>query len=892
VTHPETRAYVNAYVSGDSLVTVSRDENGARKIEHLPAEYVFYLRGKDTTDETHRTLRTSESITSARREGSWYRYATRHAWQRTDLVRSKFSPIVKQGLATYEGDVDPVRRWITDSGARIAKPRTAYLDLETDSRVKFAYKESARILSWVVTTSTEQVTTGVLAANTNSAEKILLGDLWKHLRDFDQVVAWNGGERGKRGVWRGFDFPVLFARSEENRIAQVNPREWLYLDHMIGFERMNKQVAESGDEKQSMALENIAMSQIGEGKEKHHPKIAERFGTKDSMGALAWQLWEAGGEYRDLLVKYMIKDGLLLPKIEAKTEYLATFQAIAEVCSVFPDYSGLKPMRQMDGFMLKLAAARDYHFPTRKEHLDDEGDDEQFAGAYVQEPTFEGIERDVHVCDFAGLYPSIIRTWNMSPETKADIPREGPIPAGYCRAPGTGIGFSTATRGILPTALDEMVRLRKVYRDLKATLPPGTPEAHAADRQSNAYKVCANSFYGVVGAKVSRYYDVEVAESVTQTGVWLLKKTIREATRRGIKTKYADTDGAYCVGVETDEFRNFVKHCNVDVYPIAIANQGCVLNFVSLDYEKEFSVLVFCAKKKYVGRFRHYKGTVPDATSKPEIKGLEFKKGDAVRLARALQGEVIDLLMSGHETADEFESVLNRARDHILKDALEMDDIRRTQSIRKDDLDDYKTKEKKDGTMSSPPAHIVVAKILEERGEDVSSGTRIDYIVVDGSARPLKCIPAADFTGEFDRHYLWEDWVFPATQRLLVAAFKNHDWTSWAKTRPAKPRRRKSAQEPEGQLGFLTQEDARPSSEVPAVAPFRRPGRAFTIEIAEKDSAVRFEEIKQHLRKHPGETPVEIIIRLNSGKSAVLATPLRIRPSHELSRALKLTSAA
>ena len=41
-----------------------------------------------------------------------------------------------------------------------------------------------------------------------------------------------------------------------------------------------------------------------------------------------------------------------------------------------------------------------------------------------------------------------------------------------------------------------------------------------------------NSFYGVQGSRYSRFYDTDVAESITQTGAWLLKHTIAQAESR------------------------------------------------------------------------------------------------------------------------------------------------------------------------------------------------------------------------------------------------------------------------------------------------------------------------------------------------------------------------
>jgi hypothetical protein len=81
-------------------------------------------------------------------------------------------------------------------------------------------------------------------------------------------------------------------------------------------------------------------------------------------------------------------------------------------------------------------------------------------------------------------------------------------------------------------------------------------------------------------------------------------------------------------------------------------------------------------------------------------------------------------------------------------------------------------------------------------------GTRIEFIVQDGSVSPANIIPAEDFDGtNVDRYHVWENVVFPPTERLLAAAYPDHEWSSWGKVRPPKARGR-SSRAPEGQIAL------------------------------------------------------------------------------------------
>jgi hypothetical protein len=109
-------------------------------------------------------------------------------------------------------------------------------------------------------------------------------------------------------------------------------------------------------------------------------------------------------------------------------------------------------------------------------------------------------------------------------------------------------------------------------------------------------------------------------------------------------------------------------------------------------------------------------------------------------------------------------------------------------------LDDYAVRVKKDGTEGAQQPHIALAKRMRAEGKEVRQGTRIDYVVVDGAKDGgLGVVLADDYTGEFDRFYMWEKLVYPATMRLCMAIHPDHDWKQYLKVRPKKPRAHREA---------------------------------------------------------------------------------------------------
>lgn len=772
---------LNAYLDGGQIVLVRRDEVGKRTLTRLPAEWVAYFKQTDL-DRVRPLLRGHPSITA---DGGWARVAWSYQGGAVGDP-SKHRRFMDQRIAhlAYEADVHPVRRYLVDNAVpittSIAKPKRLYFDLETDSRVPFNRKEEARILAIAMVADDGRNWTAVLDDDTDEDEAALLAGFWQIAQEFDQLIAWNGD---------GFDFPVTLARTAHCAntcpnwrswlsLPNLDPRQWLFLDHLAVYDRMHL-AAISGDEKTSLKLNDVCQAVLNEGK-------------TDFDASKTWEVWESRrrtasnpltpppqpmeslrdhvrrrAQNREMLRRYNLQDTDLLRRLEQKTGYLELFQTLCEATGVLPDSQGLNPTQQVDSFLLRLGRERGHRFPTKVYNAEKP---RKFAGAYVMKPKCAGIVKNVHVADFASLYPSIILTWNTSPETK--LPKDAcqsPDPPDFAMA-ATGTRFRTDREGMLPAALGTLIGLRKQWNERKASLPPGTPEWSDADRRATAYKVAANSFYGVIGSPYSRYYDYEIGEAITQSGVWLIKSTQEEAERRGMDVIYCDTDSLFVVGGTAAEFSAFVEWCNTDLYPRLLKDRGCRVNHVKLAYEKQFERIVFTSAKRYVGRYAHYKGKPATADSKPEIKGLEYKRGDASAMARQLQLQVIDLLCEGCEDPERYRVVVETFMRRVLHEPLAVNEVALSKTLSKP-VAEYTRKTKDGKVVPASLAHITVAREMVAEGQQVETGTRVSYVVKDG-AKKIVPIAAKHYDGEnADRAYLWERLVYPPTLRLLEAAF-------------------------------------------------------------------------------------------------------------------------
>jgi DNA polymerase elongation subunit (family B) len=750
---------INAWVEKGRIKASYRDSAGVLSIRDLgEAHYTGFVKDPDVVKSCFGVIDVSRD-----KFADWYRVLFVDYDSRKDFL-------INNPGVIFEADVSPVRRFITDHKVVIDPPKRGFMDEETDSRASFteAIVGETTLLTWAFVDDVGASAKQALEDMHDQAEAELWAELWRQMGTCDSVIAWNG-ER--------FDFAVMKFRCE--RLAKKYPkimqpywehrRRLLFVDHLLCFKR-HHMAAESGDDKTSMRLGDVCESIIGEGK-------------NDFDSSKTYEAWAAGGSAREELLAYNLQDTALLPKLEEATGYLALQQAIAEITWCPVNTHTLKPMPWIDAYLLKMAHRRGTHLPSK---LPGGGDVKDVQGAIVMAPTKLGVHEDVHVVDFKSLYPTIIRTFNLGSETKLS-PEEGQRRwlAGdpfVCKA-ATGVYFQTDKPSMLSEFCSEMMNTRDFWKKEMKKYPPGTPEWKYAERMSKGGKIANNSGFGVNGNPYFRLYDTDVTEAIIQGARLMLMSAKAAAESWGMEMIYGDTDSLFIVGCPRERFEEFVRYCNAEVFPKVLAEHRCRKEFcvVELAYEKQFSRLVFpCspdgtpAAKRYAGAYRHYGGKEATADSKPEIRGLEFMRTDAVRLARHMQREAIEMILTGRPE-DEIEAWVKRKRELFFEGEVPLEDIVLSKGISRS-LDAYRTK----------GPHVRIAEALAEAGEDVGEGTRISYVVTDGTVSPTQVIAAGDYKGEFDRHYYWSKSIYPCVMRVLVGAYPNRPWKRWIPKRPKK----------------------------------------------------------------------------------------------------------
>jgi DNA polymerase elongation subunit (family B) len=287
---------------------------------------------------------------------------------------------------------------------------------------------------------------------------------------------------------------------------------------------------------------------------------------------------------RNRFVKYNINDVVILEKLDAKLDFIGIARAICHLGHV-PYEDVYYSSRFLEGAILVYLKKVGIVAPNKvkaNKHL--MSSDDKFAGAYVQDPQ-KGKHEWVYDLDITSMYPSIIMSLNISPETKLGKldsweaesfikgvdktysikDKNGKESAKLTTAEfknflkdnnvsisTNGVLYTQDRKGLIPTLLEKWFDDRVQFRKLaKKFADSGDKEKYAYfDRRQYIQKVVLNSLYGVLGLPVFRFYDIDNAEATTTTGVELIKYT-RSMVNHYYNSVVEDKED-YCIYIDTD----------------------------------------------------------------------------------------------------------------------------------------------------------------------------------------------------------------------------------------------------------------------------------------------------------------------------------------------------
>lgn len=652
--------------------------------------------------------------------------------------RYEVAPILyEHGIVPREIDIDPATRYIVDNGIDFAKQRILFFDLETDSRYGFIYKGNksmpnpeAKILSvaWQLYGFDEKVQYAV--ADTLNEE----GDLVEYfLEDVmskaDTIVAWN---------LDGFDQPVLENRAKKNGITvhwnRINSLDMLKL-FRHGYYGFGRDSSADGV-KTSFKLNDIAQKLLGWGK------------TGDVHGSKIYEVWQTD---RDRLRRYNKRDVEIMIALEEARRYIRSFEVACNLCNRFPTSLCVDVSSWMNnGFILRYGKQKHFHIPPKLAFREDEKIEGKYKGAHVVEPV-KGVHENIHVLDFASLYPSIIRAFNISFEMHNRPGKKIAIAANDAEFCNDEVGF-------IPSVIEQTVLNRSPCKKVLQELKKDTPEYFEMFAQSNSWKVIGNSFYGLTGSQHSNIYKRECAEAVTLTGQAIMKEVvIKNANKLGYLVVAGDTDSVF-LKCTKEQAKEFVGICDrqVDQW---VKKRGGNTGIVRFEFEDSFDRIFWVAKKHYAGRKSGVK------KGKIYLKGLAPVKSDSCQFVRTKVKELLQMLLWEEWKVDDLIKWVLKMHDETIE-GLSVEDIMKSQEISRS-LDKYKVE----------TAHVRVAKKMLENGQGVRPGDKIPYFVIEKPKnKPMIVRHVDEFDGTYDGKYYWTNVMYRPVKTILTAVFPDYEY--------------------------------------------------------------------------------------------------------------------
>jgi DNA polymerase elongation subunit (family B) len=556
-------SYISSIRKGNSVIVWERDESGRRAVSHK-APFYFYVEDLEGTER-------SIFGTPLKR----YDFDTYE-----DFVKSR-TEYQSRRMRLYESDIPPEVKILSELYYNRPTPKLniTLFDIEVDYNEKIGFPSPSnpyapvcavsiyhvwqdRSVVYVVPPpgwdektfdpSLRDLSEVVICRN----EFDLLLYFLAEIEDTDILSGWNSGffdipylcKRIESELGRTHLRRMSFAQAEVPRYrdvelfgriqttAELSGR--VHLDYLDLFKKYEM------TQRPSYKLESIAEEVLP-----HLPKLS-------FSGTLA-QLYKNNFNH---FVRYNVRDTEILKGLEEKLGYVNLANMMCHI--------SLTQFRNVFGTLqlFDMAIVNYCHYDLgglRVPDYQQSTEDRQIQGAYVLVPQM-GLHEWIGSIDINSLYPSSIRSLNLSPETvigqfdgtfrdwdelvdnsnttlvlKYDNGIEEERTAKEWReflkskkwaVSGYGTVFDQNKPGIVPMILASWYKQRKDYQKLKAQAYEAGDHEQSGyyDRLQYVYKIKLNSCYGALTNFYFRFFDLRFGESTTATGRMILRHQIRK----------------------------------------------------------------------------------------------------------------------------------------------------------------------------------------------------------------------------------------------------------------------------------------------------------------------------------------------------------------------------
>ncbi len=470
------------------------------------------------------------------------------------------------------------------------------------------------------------------------------------------------------------------------------------------------------------------------------------------------EIWSKG-EQVERLVEYCLHDSFLTLKL---AEYILpqTF-AISRLTGLIPFDSCRNTYSQLvESFLMRRAFVDNVLIPNqpKQDEIEKRRMQPPYKGATVIEPK-KGIHENILVFDFRSLYPTIIVSHNISPETFEFKPCKKKI-----EVPESKWYFCGDNKGFIPEHLEELIERRKKIRQEMKISKKDSEKYHLLNNEQYALKILANATYGYMAYFGARWYKRECGVASAAFGRFYIQKIIEMAKKEGFEIIYGDTDSLMV------RFPEKMSKEKLDKLGEGFADKvnKQLPGIIELEFRNLYEGGIFVATKEGTkGAKKRY--ALIDYKGRLEIRGFETVRRDWCELSKNIQRQVLTTILKERNPAKAIQLVRDTIK-KIKEGKVSLDELTIYEQITRP-LSEYE--------QMGP--HVKAAQKLRDKGMPVGEGMVISFVIVKGSGSISNRATPAEFVkpNQYDPEYYIHNQVLPASMRVLKAlGYTEEDVTS------------------------------------------------------------------------------------------------------------------
>jgi len=486
-----------------------------------------------------------------------------------------------------------------------------------------------------------------------------------------------------------------------------------------------------------LTLNEVAQELLGTGKkEMGYKEMVEIWNKKEGI---------------ERLIEYSLHDSILTFKLSELI--LPQIFALSKLTGLLPfDVCRNTYSQLVEAFYMRRAFPDNVLIPNRPktEEIEKRKLMPAYKGAIVIEPK-KGIHSNILVFDFRSLYPTIICSHNISPET---------INCGHeeCKeknkVPETNWYFCTKVKGFIPKHLEHLIKERQEIKSKMKKLAKGSKEYKLLDNRQFALKTIANASYGYFGFVGAKWYKRECGASTAAFGRYYIKTVVEEAKKFGFEIIYGDTDSLMVIYPEKDDKgeleeigKEFAEKVNEKLPGI-----------IELEFRGVYRGGIFVAREKgEIGAKKRY--ALLDYDGNIEIRGYEAVRRDWCELSKKIQRDVLVTILKERNPEKAVELV-REVIGRIREGKVSLEELTIYEQITRP-LSSYE--------QISP--HVKAAQKAMARGRIIGEGMVIGFVITKGAGSIAeRAEPVEDVKpNQYDPDYYIHHQIIPASMRVLKA---------------------------------------------------------------------------------------------------------------------------